>query len=113
MTEEASFQAPRWSSLVRKPVKVGMKAEARAPPATRLKSSSVMRLAALKESRSAEVPKALVRTVLRSTPIRLEKTKAAITVRAARAIRRLAVWVGAGEDIEGIITSENELLLND
>jgi hypothetical protein len=57
-TAEASFQARSRCSCASSPVKVGMNAEPNAPPAIRLNSSSVTRLAALNESRSALVPKA-------------------------------------------------------
>jgi hypothetical protein len=85
-TPEASLQAPRRSSRVRKPVKVGINAEPSAPPAIKLNSSSVTRLAALNESSSALVPKAWVMTIPRTTPTRLLMMYASITRLAARAI---------------------------
>jgi len=88
-----AFQAPWCSPRVRNPVKVGMKAEASAPPATRLKSRSGIRAAALKASISGPVPKAPETSTWRIRPVRLLKIKAAITVPAARAIWRLAVSV--------------------
>jgi hypothetical protein len=57
VTPEASRQAPSRSSFARKLVNIGMKADPNAPPATKLNSSSTMRLAALNESNWAEVPK--------------------------------------------------------
>ncbi len=87
---EASRQASRLSPWVSNPVKAGKNAEANAPPAIRLKSVSETRLAALKASISACVPKAPATRIWRSKPVRLLRTKATITVPAARAIWRLA-----------------------
>jgi len=67
-TPEASLQAPFWSLRVKKPVNIGINAEPSAPPAVRLKSSSVTRLAALKESRDTLVPKAFETTIPRTIP---------------------------------------------
>ena len=82
----ASFHAPSRSSLARNPVKVGTKAEASAPPAIRLKSTSGMVMAALKESISMPVPKARATSIWRTNPTTLLNIKATITVPAARAI---------------------------
>jgi hypothetical protein len=87
---EASRQAPWRSLAVSRLVKVGIKAEASAPPATRLKSVSDTRLAALKASMAELVPKAFSTTTWRIRPIRLLRMKAAMTSPAARAIWRLA-----------------------
>ncbi len=87
---EASRQALPFSPWVSRPVKVGKNADASAPPATRLKSVSETRLAALKASISACVPKAPATRTWRSSPVRLLSTKATITVPAARAIWRFA-----------------------
>jgi hypothetical protein len=57
-----------------------------------------MRLAALKESNCAEVPKALVITTPRASPTRLLMMKATITVPAARAI----CWLAVGDDLTGL-----------
>ena len=90
-TPDAKRHAPRLSSLVRKPVNIGIKAEPNAPPATRLNSSSVTRFAALKESSAALVPKASVITICCATPTRLLRKKANITTPVARAICWLAL----------------------
>jgi len=50
ITPDASRQAPGRSLRVRKPVKDGINAEPKAPPATRLNRTSTIRFAALKES---------------------------------------------------------------
>jgi len=85
-TDEARRQAPEWSSRVRKPVNVGRKAEANAPPAIRLKRVSGSRLAAKKASRSPLVPKAREIRIELAKPVRLEATKPIITTLAARTI---------------------------
>ena len=89
--DEASCQAPDRSSVVKAPVKVGMNADAKAPPATRLNNRSGNRAAALKASISALVPNACETRIWRIRPVMLLRTNAAITVPAARAIWRLAV----------------------
>src|SRR3990172_2614406 len=87
---DARSQAFLRSSLAKKAVNVGTKAEARAPPAIRLKSKSVKVEAALKASSTFSVPKALKIRIWRNSPVRLLNTKAAMIVPAARAIWRLA-----------------------
>ena len=69
---------------------IGIKAEPRAPPATRLNSVSEILLAALNASIEAEVPKALATRICRTSPARLLSTKAMVTIPAARAICWLA-----------------------
>ena len=64
ITPEARRQAPAIFTP-RKPVNVGMKADPSAPPATRLNRTSTIRLAALNESNSADVPNARVITIPR------------------------------------------------
>ena len=88
---DANFQAPRLSSFTNKLVNVGIKAEANAPPATRVNSVSETRLAAINASISPLVPKAFSTSTCRASPTMLFKANAAITSPAARAIWRLAV----------------------
>jgi len=57
--DEASFQASSFCFRAKKDVNVGMKADAKAPPATRLNNISDTRFAAQKASFSAPVPNAL------------------------------------------------------
>ncbi len=85
-TPDARRQAFSFSLRVSKPVNMGINAEPKAPPAVRLNSSSVTRLAALKESRSAEVPNAPETTMPRKMPIMVLKMYANMTTEAARAI---------------------------
>lgn len=94
MMDEASFQADAWSSFVRKAVNVGTKAEARAPPANRLKSRLGNMFAVLNASMAFVVPKARVARICRTNPASWLRAKANITVPAARAICLLA-FVGA------------------
>jgi hypothetical protein len=68
---------------------MGMKADANAPPATRLKSVSATRLAALNASISAFVPKAFAIRICLIKPAMLLIMNATITVPAALAICRL------------------------
>ena len=88
---EASCQACKRLSSVSSPVKVGMKEDASAPPATRAKIVSETRFAAVKASISGSVPNAPATRICRASPIRLLRMKAAITVPAARATRWLEV----------------------
>ena len=88
--EEASCQAFFRFSLASKLVKVGIKADPNAPPATRLNKVSEILLAALKASIEEEVPKASATRIWRIKPVRLLITKARVTTPAARAICRLA-----------------------
>src|SRR4030065_1798595 len=89
--EDARRQAPSWSDCVRSLVKVGTKAYASAPPAIRVNSISGSRLAALKASIWALVPKVRETNTHVTSAARLERTNAAMTVPAARAISRFAV----------------------
>jgi hypothetical protein len=84
--DEASFQAFWRFSFTSKLVNVGIKAEPSAPPATRLKSVSESRLAAINASIGAEVPKALATRIWRMRLTILLSTYAAVTRLAARAI---------------------------
>ena len=102
LTAEANCQASRFFSLVSSSVKVGIKADPNAPPATRLKSVSATRLAALKASISRLVPKASATRIWRISPASWLKAKAAMTKPAARAICRPAE--GVSVLMGGIIT---------
>src|SRR5574341_440402 len=108
--DDARRQAPLRSPWVRSGVKVGINAEARAPPATRLKSVSATRLAALKASIWGCVPKAPATRICRTSPARLLSTKASITVPAARAICWLALGGSSLTEVDYILiwkVSEN------
>jgi hypothetical protein len=74
-------------------VNVGIKAELSTPPASKVKSVSDTRLAAIKEDSSALAPKVRATKMLRANPVSWLMMKASITVPAARAICLFAVLV--------------------
>ncbi len=88
--EAARRQAPASSSRARKVAKVGMKADASAPPAIRLNRISVSRLAALNASSSGFVPNAREISIVARMPMTLESAIPIMTTLVARAIRRAA-----------------------
>jgi hypothetical protein len=83
--EEASFQAEAFSSLARKPVKVGIKAELSAPAARSVNNVSATWLEAKKASNSKS-GKARATRIPRTRPVICPITMANMTVPAARAI---------------------------
>ena len=96
--EEARRQASWRFSFASKLVKVGIKADPSAPPATRVNRVSGIRFAVIKASMASEVPKALATRICLSKPVKLLITKADVTRLAARAIWRLAERESWGRD---------------
>src|SRR3990172_13190333 len=75
-----------------------MNADARAPPAIRLKRRSGSRLAARKASRAAPVPKARATRIWRASPTSVERPSPGITTAAARTMRCEAEGSDTGLD---------------
>lgn len=86
MIDEANFHAFSFCFCTKNVENVGMKADANAPPATKLNNTSDTRLAAQKASFSIPVPNALRITTPFAKLITLLITYAIITVPAAIAI---------------------------
>ena len=83
---EARRQAPERLFCVSRVANIGMKADAKAPPAIRLNKISGTLLAEKKASRETPVPKTPEYSMRLSRPIRLESANPAITMPAPRAI---------------------------
>ena len=100
---EASSQAFSRSPRVKSVVKVGMKADASAPPAINWYKISGRRLEALKASFETPVPKAHVISMEESKLNTWPSMMASITVPASRAMRRFSIFSGVVESIHRII----------